>query len=237
MFHPVIFVSLGPGDPELITLKGLKELQQTDIVFCPSTILPSGKISSRAMDILLELGISQAKINLFDVPMNKDRSLAIESYKNVSSTIAKYYRDGYKIAITAEGDAGFYSTIYYISQNLQADNIPINRIAGVPAFIACGTLANIHIVKQEEELQVIPGIITTDQLISKLNSKQALVIMKASQCQDAIKGVIKKMPDIIFHYFENVGITGKEFYSLDKDEIITRNFPYFSLIIIQNNTQ
>lgn len=237
MFNSVTFVSLGPGDPELITLKGLKELQNADLIFCPSTKLPKGKVSSRAKDILLELGIEESKINCFDVPMNKDRSLAIESYKDVSSTIARYHKAGHKIAVTAEGDAGFYSTIYYISQNLQINNIPINRIAGVPAFIACGTLANIHIVKQEEELQIIPGIVTSDELISKLKNKQTLVIMKASQCEDAIKETLEKKTDATFHYFENVGIANKEFYSSDENEIKTRRFPYFSLIIIQNNTK
>ena len=37
MNHPIHFVSLGPGDPELITLKGLKTLQKADIIYCPAT--------------------------------------------------------------------------------------------------------------------------------------------------------------------------------------------------------
>lgn len=236
MFNPVMFVSLGPGDPELITLKGLKELQNADIVFCPSTILSNGKISSRAKNILLELGIDSSKINLFDVPMNKDRSLALDSYKNISFMIEKYYKDGYKVSVTAEGDAGFYSTIYYINQNLQLNNIPIGRIAGVPAFIASGTLANIHIVKQEEQLLIIPGIVTSEELMQKLDEKLNVVLMKTSQCESVIKDVIIKRPNAIFHYFENVGIENKEFYTSDIKNIEKRKFPYFSLVIIQNKT-
>lgn len=234
MLNPVMFVSLGPGDPELITLKGLKALQNADLIFCPSTVLSNGKTSSRAMDILLQLDIEQSKINLFDVPMHKNRSLAIECYKNVASAIAEQYKNEYKLVVTAEGDAGFYSTIYYISKNLQTQNIPINRIAGVPAFIACGTLANIHIVKQEEELNIIPGIISLEELTHRLKTGNSVVVMKASQCELIIKKAIEMLTNTEFHYFENVGIIDKEFYTSDRNEIINRQFPYFSLIIIQN---
>lgn len=233
MFDSVTFVSLGPGDPELITLKGLKTLQKADLIFCPSTALPGGKSSSRAKDVLLQLGIDESKLNKFNVPMNKDRSLAIESYKAVAEEISDKYKTGHKIAVTAEGDAGFYSTIYYISEYLTQENIPVSRIAGVPAFIACGTLANIHIVKQEEELEVIPGIITSDSLKEKIKTGKTIVLMKVSQCEQAIKEALEDIQDVTFHYFENAGISGKEVYTQNREEILNRKFPYFSLIIIR----
>lgn len=232
MFKTVVFVSLGPGDPELITLKGLKTLQQADVILCPSTVLPNGSISSRTKDILLELGIEPGKLDLFDVPMSKDRTKAIESYQRLSDNISEYYRDGKKVAVTAEGDAGFYSSAYYIHSYLDAQNIPTKRISGVPAFIACGTLADIHIVKQEEELNIIPGIITTEELRNKIENRKSLVIMKPSQCESVIKEIMRCMPDVTFHYFENVGIPQKEFYTCDKPEVLSRKFPYFSLLII-----
>ena len=52
MSYPICFVSLGPGDPELITLKGLKKLRQADIIYCPATISTSGQLLSRAARII-----------------------------------------------------------------------------------------------------------------------------------------------------------------------------------------
>lgn len=227
-----MFVSLGPGDPELITLKGLKFLQQADIIFCPSTLTPSGKVSSRSKDILLELGLEESRISLFSVPMDKNRSEAIISYKKISTEIEKRYKNGSRIAVAAEGDAGFYSSTHYICDNLSVNNIPTKRIAGVPAFIACGALANIHTVKQEEELYIIPGVITQKDLKERILYGSSIVIMKPSQSEEAIKKVISSMQYVTFHYFENVGIKDKEFYSSDKQNIIERKFPYFSLFII-----
>lgn len=229
MFDAVIFVSLGPGDPELVTLKGLKALQQADVIFCPST-----GMSSRAMDILSELGIDKTKIELFPVPMNKDRSQAITAYEEVAKKTAGYFNDGIKVAITAEGDAGFYSSIHYINDNLQLQNIPTKKIAGVPAFIACGALANLHIVKQENELIVIPGITTSKHLRTNITAVKTVVIMKPSQCESAIKEILSEK-DITFHYFENAGLPKKEYYTKSKEDINKRTFPYFSLLIIQKD--
>lgn len=232
MLEPIQFVSLGPGDPELITLKGMKALQMADVVFCPATVTPAGKVLSRAMDILLELDIDRLKIESFLVPMHKDRSKAVESYKSISQKIADSCKKGLRIAVTAEGDAGFYSSSYYINENLLALNIPTRRIEGIPAFISCGRLSDIHIVKQEEELIVIPGVASAEILKNHIEHERTVVIMKPSQCEAAIKMV---MHDVLahFHYFENVGISQKEFYSDDIHVISEKKFPYFSLLIIR----
>jgi len=231
MPHSVTFISLGPGDPELITLKSLNILRQADIIFCPSTKTAEGKKFSRALNILLELGIDDKKTELFHVAMDKNRAEAIKSYKHISDEIIKCFNDGAKIAVVAEGDTGFYSSIHYINDNLNQGGILTQREAGVPAFIACGALANIHVVKQEEELLVIPGIVTPEYLAEQVNAGKSVVIMKPSQCEDIVKETLTLPFD--FHYFENVGIPEKEYYSKNTEEIEERKFPYFSLLIIQ----
>lgn len=228
----ITFVSLGPGDAELIILKALKALQQADIIFCPSTTSSVGNMISRSRDILLELNIDDSVISLFDVPMSKDRSQAILCYKEVAELIEKYFDKKLKIVVVAEGDAGFYSSTHYISDNLISKNIPTERISGIPAFIACAALANIHIAKQEEELHIIPGIISSDDLKKRIETGNSIVIMKPSQSEKAIKQTISLIEKTKTHYFENAGIKEKEFYTQDIQKIINRKFPYFSLLII-----
>lgn len=228
----VTFVSLGPGDAELISLKALNALQQADIILCPSTVSPVGNMLSRSRDILLELNINDSVISLFDVPMSKDRSQAILCYKEVAGLIEKHYEKRLKIVVVAEGDAGFYSSTHYISDNLISKNIPTERIAGIPAFIACAALANIHIAKQEEELHIIPGIISSNDLTKRIATENSIVIMKPSQSEQAIKQAMSSIDKVEIHYFENVGIKEKEFYTQDIHKIIDRKFPYFSLLII-----
>jgi precorrin-2/cobalt-factor-2 C20-methyltransferase len=146
--HPIRFVSLGPGEPDLITLKGLKALQGADCIFCPATMTQDGKSSSRALSILNTLGFSDT-VQCFRLPMDKDRTLALRSYEAVYESSKILRAEGQNVVIVAEGDAGLYSSIHYIYDKLQQDDIPVEQIAGIPAFIASGAMAGLHIVSQE----------------------------------------------------------------------------------------
>lgn len=131
--HPIRFVSLGPGEPDLITLKGLKALQGADCIFCPATMTQDGKSSSRALSILNTLGFSDT-VQCFRLPMDKDRTLALRSYEAVYESSKILRAEGQNVVIVAEGDAGLYSSIHYIYDKLQQDDIPVEQIAGIPFY-------------------------------------------------------------------------------------------------------
>lgn len=232
MNRTITFVSLGPGEPELITVKGLKTLQQADQIFCPATLTPSGKQVSRAANILKALEIEEHKIRPFVLPMSKDRQKAIEAYDQLLVDAANSLHEGKKVVIVAEGDAGFYTSIQYIYHQLEKEHIEVKRVPGIPAFIAAGATGGLHIVKQEERLMVIPGTATADELDQFIRQGYNLVTMKLSACIEAVHECIRRHPETHFHYFENVG-TEKEKYISDPEIIAQTNFPYFSLLIIQ----
>ena len=124
MSNPVIFVSLGPGEPDLITLTVLKALQNEDCIFCPETRTANGRIFSRAADILHALDIPNTTLSRFALPMSKKREQAFAAYDKVYNEASLLHKENKKVCIVAEGDAGFYSSVHYIFEKLQADNIP-----------------------------------------------------------------------------------------------------------------
>lgn len=232
MTYPISFVSLGPGEPELITVKGLRQLQKADIIYCPATRNRQRESISRAADIVRALEINETAIHCFILPMSKDRTEAWKVYNTLYNEAATQYVEGKQIVIVAEGDAGFYSSIQYLYDKFTDAGIAVQRIAGIPAFIAAGALAGLHIVKQEEQIVVIPGTPSAAELSEKINAGYVIVIMKLSQCVDAVHDCIRKHPQTQFHYFENVG-TEKEYYTSDRKVIADKVYPYFSLMIIQ----
>ena len=232
---PVIFVSLGPGEPELITVKGLKALQTADCIFCPETLAKDGNRVSRAADILLQLDIPENTVYRFPLPMSKQREKALSAYDEVYMESSTLRQQGKKVCIVAEGDAGFYSSIHYVYDKLQADGIPVKHIPGIPAFIAAGACAGLHIASQEERLTVIPGIITAEEIEKYMEEKTTIVIMKLSQCTEEVHRCIHLHPEYNYHYFENIG-TEKEKYLHDTELISALSFPYFSLLIIRHST-
>ncbi len=148
-----------------------------------------------------------------------------------SSTLRQ---QGKKVCIVAEGDAGFYSSIHYVYDKLQADGIPVKHIPVSPPSLPPAHWAG-SMASQEERLTVIPGITTTEEIEKLTSENSAVVIMKLSRCTDEIHRCIRLHPEYRYHYFENVG-TPEEKYINDSKRIATIRFPYFSLLIIRTET-
>lgn len=231
---PVTIVSLGPGDPELITLKGLNRLRAADVIYCPSTAGSDGTQTSRAADILQSLAISPSVIHCFSVTMRDDRSAALADYGRVVEQIAADWAAGRQVAVTAEGDAGFYSSSGYVSALLAARDIPTERIAGVPAFIACAASEGVVVAEQNEETDILTTLTSPSDLLRRVTSGRSLVLMKPSRYVSAVKAALTEAPaDVIFHYFEHTGANARAYYTSDRTAIALRPFPYFSLLIVR----
>lgn len=225
-------VSLGPGEPELITLKALNVLKNSDVIFCPGTVDKEGVKKSKSREILAQLPLKQSVIRYFYVPMQKDRSGANQVYDEICNEIAVLTKDGKKVAIVAEGDACFYSSANYMFEKLVETGHVVDMVAGVPAFIAAASSVGLHLVKQSERLLVVPGNITKEELQRSVSDRYTLVIMKVPLGAENIRAFIRETSDIQYYYFEHVG-DDREFYTTDREEIISRPFTYFSVLVIK----
>ena len=95
---PIQFVSLGPGEAELITLKGLKALQNADCIFCPETPVRDSHSLSRAADIMLRLDIPANRIRRFSLPMSKQRTDALNAYDQVYAPKEPVFRGPFPVS-------------------------------------------------------------------------------------------------------------------------------------------
>ncbi len=233
MTQTVYFVSLGAGDPELITLKALRLLKRADVIYSPVSLSPNGRRASKSKFIMLSLGIKEEQIVSYDMPVNREREGAEDAYKQVAEDIkARRQANGDLIAaVVAIGDAGFYASSAYIGELLEAENIPTSYLPGVPALIASNALIGGQLVQLDEQLRVIPGVAKPSEWEEAWQSKHTIVIMKGSMAEEEIKRAMKSYPHRHWHYLEYVGYEGKELYLNDVNQIAERKFPYFSLII------
>lgn len=138
MSRPIYFVSLGPGDAELITLKSLHALQQADIIYCPSTVREPDKILSRAATLLHKLGI-KGDIHLFSLPMSKDRTKAIKVYRQLFEEMRLEQKAGKRLAVAVEGDAGIYASVHYVLDLLEENGIPRRATSRYSFIHRCGS--------------------------------------------------------------------------------------------------
>ncbi len=221
----LIGVGLGPSDPELITVKGLKALQSADVVFYPASDISDTGQTSFSARILDALDLNVPCRPLL-IPMSgKNRK---ENYQNAFKIIKKEYDSGKKVVVVSEGDLLFYSTFGYLLKIAQQHNIECELIPGIPAFIAAGAEGKQAIVEGNQRLSVIARPKNFNEIEAVLEENSTLVVMKISILDNWYTFLKDKQRP--FFYIERVG-TAKQFSTSDFNDLEFRKIPYFSLIL------
>jgi len=225
----IISVSLGPGDPDLITVRALEQLRDAEVIYYPCTVSTSGAVTSVALDILEAYDLDPSKFRRMLVPMSRSRGKSEESYAANYAAMAEDVRSGCRVAVVSVGDGGFYSTASAIIKRARQDGLDCAMTPGIPAFIAAGSAAVIPLALQSESVLVLAQIDEIGELEHALASHSTVVVMKLSTVKNELVGFLECYSKP-FLYAEKVGMSG-EFITMEIDALRDRAIPYFSLLI------
>lgn len=231
---PIYFVSLGPGDPELMTMGCYHCLQQVDIIYCPSTANTEGVTNSKAAEIMIAAGIPQEKMKLLYVPMQRKREAALTAYEQCAQEIANLAQQGNSIAVAVEGDISIYASTQTIADHLTADGFEVEMVAGIPSFIAAAAALRHPLVMGGGSLLVSSDFDQIKQFLEHglTEHGSSIVCMKIKSYEQELKAYLAAHSEYECFYYEFLCMGDREFTTTNKQEIIERSFPYFSSMII-----
>jgi precorrin-2/cobalt-factor-2 C20-methyltransferase len=224
-------ISLGPGDPDLITIKGLKILQKSDKIYYPGSLLPNGKTTSFSLPILQHHQLDGKKLVGMFLKMSDNRTQAEATYKATFEFMLEDYNNGLTIVFVSEGDSLFYSTFAYLLEHIQQHQLDVEIIAGVPSFILGAAQHQLPLAILNEKIAIIPRIKNSQELETALNDFDTIVLIK-------IRSVLKdiflflKTSGLTIMYCERLG-TSQQYITTNIEDIKNRDIPYFSLLIIK----
>lgn len=222
---PIAGVGLGPGDPDLITVKGLNMLNIADVIYYPASCVDDTGIASFSLPILQKLNVGHKSIPMH-LPMNaKDRD---KYYLEAYSIIRQSYEKGLKVVVVSEGDILFYSTFGYLLRLAKQDKIPFYLIPGIPAFVLGASVMGDMLAEGSTPFSVVALPKSFSEIDKRLDSGENVVVMKPK----ALKGWFEylsssKRP---FFYAEYLG-TPKEYTTVNCNDLYARDIPYFAVVI------
>jgi precorrin-2/cobalt-factor-2 C20-methyltransferase len=225
-------VSLGPGDPELITVKGLRALQGADVIYYPGSALPDGQQSSYSLGILRALGLEEGKLRGLFMPMRTDRTAALQGYEQVFYQIKADYEAGRTVAFVSEGDSTFYSTFAYLLAHLHAHQLPVEIIAGVPSFLLATAAHQLPLAVLREKVAIIPLLASTAALEGYLRDFETVVLIKVRGALDYVRPAVAA-GHATAYYAERLG-TPTQYLTTNLADLAGRELPYFSLLILKS---
>ncbi len=177
-------IGVGPGDPELLTVKAINALKKIDVLIAPKT---EKKSDSVALSIAQPYLKPSVEIIYQTFPMVKDFADETEIFEANKAEILNELRGGKNVGFATLGDPMFYSTYIYIFKLLENSGVKIVTIAGVPAFLAIAAQIGRPLAYGNDILTIIPATAELDAIKNSLARANSTVLMK----------VYKNFPEIV----------------------------------------
>lgn len=230
-----IGVGVGPGDPELLTVKAWRLIQSADVL----SFLTNDRGDSQARSIAIDaidaaVGV-QKEIPIY-MPMQNERSLANKAYDKGAEKIAQKLEKGLDVIFLCEGDPLFYGSFSYLLERLE-DHFECQVVPGITSVNAAAATLLQPLTMLKESFAVINGRHSDEQILAALEQYDSLVIMKAGQARVRILDLLQKAGRTSdAQYLEYIGRDNQQVIP-DVTDLELASGPYFSLFVISAHDQ
>ncbi len=218
-------VGVGPGDPELVTLKAARLISAASVIAYPAPDSGIGFARSIVADLIPETAVEIPMV----VPMRPDRFAAESVYAEVAGILADHLRGGVDVVALCEGDPFFYGSFMYLHDRL-AGRFPVVVVPGVSSLCAVTAASGRPFCARAEGVTVLPATLSEEDLEARLSAAEAAAVMKLGRHFPKARRVIDRL-----------GMTGRATFvshaSLPNQRVAPLEeapdeAPYFSMIVI-----
>ncbi len=218
-------VGLGPGAPDLLTLRAARLIEGAKVIAYPA--LEDG--ASFARSIASGLIPEGAREIVMKVPMTTERAPAQAAYDRGAAEITDALDAGEDVVVLCEGDPFFYGSFMYLFARL-APRFEVVVVPGVTSIAAVAASAGKPLVARNERLTILPGPLSEAELTERIAGAESVAIMKVGRHLPKIRRVI-----------EALGLTERATYveraSLPEEVVLPLSeapeaAPYFSMILL-----
>lgn len=220
-------IGVGPGDPELITLKALRVVRSCPIVAVPGSVATESLSYQIVRSALPE--VAGKELVGLPSPMERGRSKVMAAHAANAKTLERYLDDGRDVAYLALGDPSIYCTFGYLRRALEADGYKTSAVAGVPSFCAAAARLGTSLAEGSEQVSVVPA--DAIESIGSLGGTGTLVVMKAGGHMSEVKTSLSD-DGLVAQAVERCGMEGERTYrSLEE---IPDDAGYLTIVIGAN---
>jgi precorrin-2/cobalt-factor-2 C20-methyltransferase len=223
-------LGLGPGDPELVTLKALRLLRAASVIAYPA---PKGG-DSFARSIVAEwIDAAQHEIAI-DFPMRPGPPPA-DIYDAAAASIAAALDQGKDVAFLCQGDPFFYGSFAPIFARL-AGRYRVTVVPGVSSLNACAAAAAAPLVQRDETVTVIPATLPEAELAGRLETCDSAAIIKLGRHAKKVWRVLTALRMVDEALYVERASQPREHVARLAD-IDPANVPYFAMVLVRRNRQ
>lgn len=225
-------VGIGPGDPELLTLKAVKILKQCPVIGIPAEQADTCTAFGIASQAVPE--IQGKKIVSGVIPMTRDEEKLEEAYRQISEKIEEELREGRNIAFLNLGDPAIYGTYMRIHKNIIEKGYQAELVSGVPSFCAVAARLGVDIAKGDERIHILPACYGIDEIEKYSGTK---ILMKSGRRFEEVTEHLEELEkngQIEVSAVCNCGMSDEKVYHKIRDLRTQDKKSYFTTIVVKD---
>lgn len=217
-------VGIGPGDPELLTLKAYRILKEADIIAFPGEI-PEKTVAYEIIGKIVDLSAKQLLGLSF--PMTKNKEELEKEHDKGAAVIESYLKHGKTIAFPTLGDPCVYSTYFYIHKRIVERGYEAEIIPGITSFCAAAAVINESLAETDRQLHIIPSAYGIEEALKLPGTK---VLMKACGKYKEVYRQAKESGQNVW-CIQNLGMKNERIlFDVNEEEI---DNSYYTLFIVK----
>ncbi len=224
-------IGVGPGDPELLTLKAVRVLGEVDVVFAAAS---TKNDYSTALSIARPYLKPDVRVENLGFPMTKDKAMLEAAWQHNADIVARELKQGRNGAFLTLGDPLTYSTYGYLQRTLLAQDptIRLQVIPGITSFHAAAAKIGLVLAESKESLLITSGVADPQKLEAQLDVADNAVILKAYKNFEEIRATLERLrlsdKTVLV---SRLGMDGESILMDIKDAPMTPH--YFSLALVK----
>ena len=220
-------IGVGPGDPELLTLKAHRVINECNVLAYPAPESGEGL----AFEIVRSLIKINKEVLPLRIPIDISPFPAQKAYDQAAKLLEIPLGLGKSVAVICLGDPFFYGSFMYLFERLSG-RFNIEIIPGVSSPMACAAVLKTPLVSRNEVLTILPGPMQETELKEHILNADAAVIIKVGNHLPKIRRVLRQLRlENVSNYVERATMTNQQIIPLDKIEY--SKVPYFSMILVR----
>ena len=219
-------LGIGPGDPELITLKALRVLQSAPVLAYPAPEegeslarrIAAPHLDGHQEEIAIRMPIHDASFPKDDI------------YAAAAERLGAHLEAGRDVAVLCEGDPFFYGSFMYLFGRM-AERHPVEVVPGVSSLTACAAVLGAPLAARNDVLTVVPAPLPADALRQRLSSIEAAAIIKVGRHLPKVRALLEELGLLASaRYIEHATMANQRILPLES--LPADAAPYFSMILV-----
>lgn len=235
----LIGIGVGPGDPDLLTVKAVNAIKNSDVIMCPAAKEDRPSIALSIVSTLIDKSKNQEIIKLI-FPMTKDKAILESTWKKNSKIMAEKVLTGKNVAYLTVGDPFLYSTWIYMHKEI-SENYPAVKISVIPGIVSMFTFASkvgVSIAEGAEKVSIIPSCYDLSTVKEIAKNSETMVFLKDGRYFDQVIELLKEagFPDnSIFAIGQDLGTEHEIIRKLTLGQVNdgTLTSKYFSILVVK----